>query len=185
MIVSSLLASVPGIGAYVTAKWGQLGLAHVLQLETRDAPGIRVITVAPGGVDTPIYQRAANVEGRPGKAPPPVDSAKKVASAVLSAVDGRRSRVSVGPLNPLVTFGFRFTPPPRLIGAPNPPLAPTTATTAPDSERCAMGPSFPERPPSMTGRARTRSGEHKGDPRAQAGTLPAWPPCPRPSAQSR
>ncbi|CAN5838783.1 SDR family oxidoreductase [soil metagenome] len=120
VIVSSLLASVPvpGIGAYVTAKWGQLGLAHVLQLETRDAPDIRVITVAPGGVDTPIYRRAANVEGRPGKPPPPVDSPEKVASAVLRAVDGRRSRVSVGPLNPLVLFGFRFTPPlyARLVG---------------------------------------------------------------------
>ncbi|MCU1499846.1 MAG: short-chain dehydrogenase/reductase [Acidimicrobiales bacterium] len=120
VIVTSLLASVavPGIGAYVTAKWGQAGLARVLQLETADAPDIHVATVAPGAVDTPIYQRAANVGGRPGKPPPPVDAAEKVAAAIVRAAEGHRRHISVGPLNGLVIFGARFATPlyDRLVG---------------------------------------------------------------------
>lgn len=120
VIVTSLLASVavPGIGAYVTGKWAQAGLARVLQLETAGDPGIHVATVAPGAVDTPIYQRAANVGGRPGKPPPPVDAAEKVAAAILRAADQHQRRISVGPLNGLVIFGARFVTPlyDRLVG---------------------------------------------------------------------
>lgn len=113
VIVTSLLGTVavPGIGAYVTGKWAQTGLARVLQLETTDAPDITVTTVAPGGVDTPIYLRAANVTGHPGTPPPPVDSPEKVAAAIVRAVERGSRRVSVGLVNPLVVFGFRFVTP--------------------------------------------------------------------------
>lgn len=113
VIVTSLLGSVavPGIGAYVTGKWAQVGLARTLQLETRDAPGIVISTVAPGGVNTPIYWRAANVEGPVGAPPPPVYAPERVAEAVLRAADQRRKRMSVGFLNQLVVAGFRFVTP--------------------------------------------------------------------------
>lgn len=120
VIVTSLLASitVPGLGAYTAGKWGQLGLARILRLETRDVPGVKVITVAPGAVDTPVFRRAANVEGRPGKAPPPVVSPEKVAAVILSAVEGGRRRRSVGATNLVVIAGFRFLSPvyERLVG---------------------------------------------------------------------
>jgi short-subunit dehydrogenase len=120
VIVSSLLASipVPGMGAYVTGKWGQLGLARVLQLETRDAPGLKVITIAPGAVDTPVHRRAANIEGRPGRAPPPADPPEKVARAIVSAVERGRRRRSVGRANLVAIAGFRFMRPlyDRLVG---------------------------------------------------------------------
>lgn len=119
VVITSVVASVavPGIGTYVAAKWGQMGLVRVLQLETRDDV-VDVLSVAPGSTDTPIYKRAANHEGRPGKAPPPVDSAEKVAAAVLDAVDRRRARVSVAWTNPIMVAGFRFLPPvfDRLVG---------------------------------------------------------------------
>ncbi|CAN5753370.1 SDR family oxidoreductase [soil metagenome] len=120
IIVTSLLGSVavPGIGAYVTGKWAQVGLARILRLETADAPDIHVTTVAPGAVDTPIYRRAASVEGHPGKPPPPVDAPEKVAAAIVRASEQGSRRVSVGTLNPLVVFGFRFVTPlyDRLVG---------------------------------------------------------------------
>jgi NAD(P)-dependent dehydrogenase (short-subunit alcohol dehydrogenase family) len=120
VIVTSLLGSVavPGIGAYVTGKWAQVGLSRVLQLETADAPDIRVHTVSPGAVDTPIYRRAANIEGHPGAPPPPVARPEKVAAAIVRAVDRGRGRVSVGWLNQVVVFGFRFSAPvySRLVG---------------------------------------------------------------------
>ncbi len=51
VVVSSLLASItaPTMGAYATAKWGQLGLVRTLQQETRDVPGIRIAAVSRAG----------------------------------------------------------------------------------------------------------------------------------------
>lgn len=120
VIVTSLLGSVavPGIGAYVTGKWAQVGLARVLQLETRDAPGITVHTVSPGAVDTPIYGRAANIVGYPGKPPPPVATPEHIAAAIVRSVRRGRLRRSVGPVNHVVVLGFRCAAPlySRLVG---------------------------------------------------------------------
>jgi NAD(P)-dependent dehydrogenase (short-subunit alcohol dehydrogenase family) len=112
VIVNSLLGQIaaPYMGAYVTAKWGQAGLIRVLQLETRDEPAIRVCSVSPGGVNTPIYAQAANVTGRTPRPPVPVDPPEKVAAAVLSCVDRSRPRVSVGLANPVIVLGFRLLP---------------------------------------------------------------------------
>ncbi len=112
VVVNSLLGAIaaPQMGAYVVAKWGQAGLLRVLQLETRDEPEIRVSSVSPGGVNTPIYSQAANVTGRSARPPLPVDSPEKVAAAIVSCVDRRRARVSVGPANPLIVAGFRLLP---------------------------------------------------------------------------
>jgi NAD(P)-dependent dehydrogenase (short-subunit alcohol dehydrogenase family) len=112
VVVNSLLGSVtaPLMGAYVTGKWGQLGLARVLQQETRDAPGISVSVVAPGGVDTPIYSQAASWIGRTGRPPRPVYSPQRVARIVLSTLDRPRRMVQAGLFNPLITASFRLLP---------------------------------------------------------------------------
>jgi NAD(P)-dependent dehydrogenase (short-subunit alcohol dehydrogenase family) len=129
VVVNSLLGSIatPQMGAYVVAKWGQAGLIRVLQLETRDEPRILVSSVSPGGVNTPIYSQAANVTGRSARPPLPVDSPEKVARAVLSSVDRRRARVSVGPANPLIVAGFRMLP--RIYDALVTPLLQLAALT--------------------------------------------------------
>ena len=112
VIVSSLLASVatPLMGSYIAAKWGQLGLVRVLQQEVRDAPGVSVTAVAPGGVNTPIYVQGASYMGSTGRPPPPVYSPERVARKVVGAVDRPRRLVQAGVLNPLITAGFRFLP---------------------------------------------------------------------------
>lgn len=112
VVVTSLLSSVtvPGIGAYVTGKWGQDGLVRVLQHETRDAPGVRVCTVAPGAVDTPIYRRAANLTGFLGTPPPPVDRPEKVARAIVQVTRRPRKRVQVGLANQVIIAGYRLVP---------------------------------------------------------------------------
>lgn len=110
VVVNSLLGSIvaPLMGSYATGKWGQLGLARVLQIETRDAPGIRVCTVSPGGVDTPIYYQAANYTGRP---PIAVDSPEMVARAILRCADGHGRNRTVGAAYRVVLLGFRLAPP--------------------------------------------------------------------------
>jgi NAD(P)-dependent dehydrogenase (short-subunit alcohol dehydrogenase family) len=136
VIVTSLLASVPVpyMGSYIAAKWGQLGLVRVLQLEARNTPGVEIATVAPGSVDTPIFRRAANFAGRIGRPPPPVVSPERVARAVVRSADRPRRTRSVGPANGVITLGFRLAPwlfdrlvgPLARVGALGPePVAPT------------------------------------------------------------
>lgn len=112
VIVSSLLASIaaPEMGAYVTAKWGQAGLIRTLQIETRKERDIKICSVSPGGVNTPIYTQAANVTGRAPRAPIPIDPPEKVARAIVACVDKPKKRVSVGLTNPFIIFGFRAAP---------------------------------------------------------------------------
>jgi NAD(P)-dependent dehydrogenase (short-subunit alcohol dehydrogenase family) len=112
VVVNSLLGSVatPLMGSYVAAKWGQMGLVRVLQQEVRDAPGVEVSAVQPGGVDTPIYFQAASWTGSTGRPPPPVYTPQRVARTVLSTLDRPRRVVQAGFLNPVITAGFRLFP---------------------------------------------------------------------------
>ncbi len=112
VVVNSLLGEIatPSMGAYDSAKWGQLGLARVLQLETRDARDVHVCIVSPGAVDTPIYDQAANHSGRGGFPPPPVVAPERVAGAALKCLDRPRRHVEVGPVNTITVLGFRLFP---------------------------------------------------------------------------
>ena len=112
VVVSSLLASVttPWLGAYVVAKWGQMGLVRVLQQENRDVPGIAISTVSPGGVDTPIYYKGASYLGSTGRPPPPVYTPQRVARKIVATLDRPERQVHAGFANPLYVVGFRFLP---------------------------------------------------------------------------
>jgi NAD(P)-dependent dehydrogenase (short-subunit alcohol dehydrogenase family) len=112
LVVNSVLGSIttPFIGAYVAAKWGQLGLVRVLQQETRDVPGIRISAVQPGGVDTPIYYQAASYTGSTGRPPPPVYTSQRVARKILATLDRPRRVVQAGFLNPVMKAGFTLLP---------------------------------------------------------------------------
>ena len=104
------VATVPFMGAYVTTKWQNRALAHVLQEEARETPGIHVGIVHPGAIRTPIYSLAANYAGRIGRPPPPVYSPEPVARAILDLVDGRKRMRSVSVANPLIALGFTLAP---------------------------------------------------------------------------
>jgi NAD(P)-dependent dehydrogenase (short-subunit alcohol dehydrogenase family) len=112
VVVNSLLGSVttPYIGAYIAGKWGQLGLVRVLQQETRDAPGITISAVQPGGVDTPIYYQAASYVGSTGRPPPPIYTPQRVARKILATLERPRRVVQAGFLNPLIKAGFTLLP---------------------------------------------------------------------------
>jgi short-subunit dehydrogenase len=113
-VINSLLGSVtvPRMGAYATAKWGQRALARTLQQEARDTPGVHVALVSPGAINTPIYYQAANYIGREVRPPWPVRSPEKVAEVVERIIDRPTQHVSVpiGALNPLIITGFRLLP---------------------------------------------------------------------------
>jgi NAD(P)-dependent dehydrogenase (short-subunit alcohol dehydrogenase family) len=104
------LATVPFMGSYVTTKWHNRALVHVLQEEARETPGIHVGVVHPGAIRTPIYSLAANYAGRIGRPPPPVYRPETVAAAILDLVDSRRRMRSVGAANPVIALGFHLLP---------------------------------------------------------------------------
>ncbi|MCW2525551.1 MAG: hypothetical protein JWM76_411 [Pseudonocardiales bacterium] len=112
VIVNSLLGSIvaPELGAYATAKWGQAGMIRALQIETRNQRSIKICSVSPGSVNTPIYSQAANYTGKSPRPPIPVDPPEKVARAIVGCIDKPKPRVSVGLANPVAILGFRLFP---------------------------------------------------------------------------
>lgn len=102
--------AVPWMSSYATAKWGLHGLVRTLQIEARQTPGIHISLVSPGGVDTPIYRRAATYVGRHGSPPPPVASPDRVAAAAVRCLTRPRRERGVGITNPVMVLGFRVFP---------------------------------------------------------------------------
>lgn len=118
VLFGSLLGHVtaPYLAPYVVSKWGVRALARSLQAEYDDAPAVRIGYVAPAGVATPLYERAANYLGHPMRPPPPLTPASVVARDVVDILDGRR-RVRVRPPVPrlfhlVARAGFRLLPAP-------------------------------------------------------------------------
>jgi NAD(P)-dependent dehydrogenase (short-subunit alcohol dehydrogenase family) len=114
IIVNSLLGSVsvPNMGAYSTAKWGQRAIARTLQQEVRDCKDVHVCIVSPGSINTPIYYQAANYTGSRARPPIPVLQPERAGAVIAKLADHPRQHVSipVGPGNPIVVTGFRFLP---------------------------------------------------------------------------
>lgn len=98
VFVGSLYSQVAGpyVSAYVAAKHGLLGFVRSLRQEMLGHRGIRIRIVLPASIDTPIYQRAANVTGRTPFPLPPVVRADRVARAIVRAARGRRNEIAVG-----------------------------------------------------------------------------------------
>ena len=112
VLVGSVLGHIaaPGMTAYIVSKWGVRALARQLVLENRDLAHVHVSCVSPGGVDTPIYETAANYLGLRGRPPAPVSSPEHVAAAIFRILDRPRDRRQVGPANGLMRAGFTFLP---------------------------------------------------------------------------
>jgi NAD(P)-dependent dehydrogenase (short-subunit alcohol dehydrogenase family) len=110
--VASLYGRVtsPYVSPYVTAKWGLVGFSEVLRQELRDAPGIAVVSILPGAVDTPIYRHAANYVGRQIRPLPPVVSADRVVAAVVRAIDYPQAEVVVGQTQRLGAWAHVLAP---------------------------------------------------------------------------
>lgn len=98
IIVASLYSRItsPYVSPYVTSKFGLLGLSKVLREEVRDMAAIKVCTVMPATMDTPIYQHSANFTGHNVHPLPPVADPRRVADTIVSLVERPRREVTVG-----------------------------------------------------------------------------------------
>ncbi|MFB9314545.1 SDR family NAD(P)-dependent oxidoreductase [Nocardioides plantarum] len=115
IIVGSLLGhiAVPEMTPYVVSKWGVRALARQLVIENVDKPHVHITHVAPGSVDTPIYDSALDDAGGVNAPPPPTISPERVARVVLDQLGGRGLRsgeVQTAYLNYGVMAAFKLAP---------------------------------------------------------------------------
>jgi short-subunit dehydrogenase len=100
----------PETSAYVISKWGIRGLGECLRMELAEAPDIRVCTVLPGSVDTPIFQNAANYSGRGVKPLEPMLAPETVAHAIVGLYRRPRRELFVGRTAALAAWAHRMSP---------------------------------------------------------------------------
>jgi NAD(P)-dependent dehydrogenase (short-subunit alcohol dehydrogenase family) len=110
--VSSVLGKLgsPYQSAYVASKHGIRAISDCTRQELRDAPGIRVCTVLPGPIDTPLFRHAANYAGRAVKPVKPVIDAHRVADAIVSCAARPRREAVVGASTAEVLGWLRIAP---------------------------------------------------------------------------
>lgn len=112
VLVGSLLGhvAVPGMTPYVVSKWGVRALARQLHVENLDVPGLHVVHVAPGSVDTDIYDEALDDAGAVNTPPPPVQSPESVARTIVLAIEHPRPTVQTSLVNQAMILAFSAVP---------------------------------------------------------------------------
>ena len=97
------------MGAYTTAKWGQLGLVRTLQLETRDLPRRARLRGRPRRGRHPDLLPGGHRHREHGQATTAGLLPRPGARAIVARVD-QPAASSVGTLNPVIVAGFRLFP---------------------------------------------------------------------------
>ena len=120
--VSSILGavSIPYGHAYAMSKFAVRALSGSLRQELwlGGQRGVKVCTVMPATIDTPLFQNSANYTGHKVRAMPPVYSPERVARTIVDAVRLPRREVVVGPLGHVLVQQNKLAPrlTERLIG---------------------------------------------------------------------
>lgn len=96
--------------AYNMSKFAIRGLSYSLEQELSDIKGIKICTVMPAVIDTPLFSHAANYMGREVKAPEPVIPAQEVADAILKLISKPQKEVIVGTMGRLTTMARTIAP---------------------------------------------------------------------------
>ena len=112
VIVGSLLGhiAVPEMTPYVVSKWGLRALARQLSLENLDQRNLHICHVAPGSVDTPIYDKAIDSGGTVNSPPPPTISPERAARTVVAQLYRPTRASQTAWSNHLVIAAFRGAP---------------------------------------------------------------------------
>lgn len=100
----------PFVSAYVATKFAIRGLSACLRQECVDMPEIRVCTVLPGALDTPIYRSAGNYFGRTPRAIFPVYSPETAARIVVRLAERPRPEALVGTFAYALMLAARLAP---------------------------------------------------------------------------
>ncbi len=110
--VASVLGVVPNpaIATYTMSKFAVRGLSLSLDHRATGDRRIRVCTVLPGPVDTPLWAGAANHSGHRLRAIAPATAPERVAAAIVSCARRPRREVPVGVLMRLTLLAHHVAP---------------------------------------------------------------------------
>jgi short-subunit dehydrogenase len=110
--LSSLLGVIPNpvVPTYSMSKFAVRGLTLSVHQSTWRRSPIRVCTVLPGPVDTPMFARAANRSGRAIRAIPPACSPERAAAAVIRSARRPRRQRTTGVTGALIVIGMHVVP---------------------------------------------------------------------------
>jgi len=93
--VSTAMAS-----AYTASKHAVRGFTSAVRQEFLDTP-VRFSNVMPAGIDTPLFEHAANYSGKEAQAPAPVYPPEKVARVILDMLVKPQAEIYVGAVAPV------------------------------------------------------------------------------------
>lgn len=102
----------PYFSPYVASKFAIRGFSESLreELEALDKSDIRVCTVMPATIDTPLFQHAANYTGRAIKALPPVYDVQTAVKTFVGLIEHPQREVFVGSSARLLTAMHNTAP---------------------------------------------------------------------------
>ncbi len=105
--------SSPYVSSYVASKFGIRGFSEALQQELRldpDTRAVRVCSIQPPSVDTPIFRHAARYTARAPKPVPLIIDPNLVVSAILRSVERPKLRRVVGWWGRFIELGHVVAP---------------------------------------------------------------------------
>jgi short-subunit dehydrogenase len=110
--VSSLLGVVPNplVPTYCMSKFAALGLSLSLQQSLPRRSRVKVCSVLPGPIDTPLFRRAANHSGHEVRAISPATSPERAAAVIVACARRPRRQVTTGLSGRLILLGCRVVP---------------------------------------------------------------------------
>lgn len=107
------MVSSPYVSSYVVSKFGirafSESLREAMRLE-KATRNIRVCTILPQSVDTPIFRKAGNYTGHQTRPVPPVIAPKRVVRAIVRSVDHPRRQRTVGNWGRFLELGHALAP---------------------------------------------------------------------------
>ena len=103
------MAAAPYVSAYCASKFAIRAISQSLRAEFRKTP-VRICTVLPATIDTPLYRHAANFAGKQVLPVKPVYTPELVARAIVSTLEHPKDEVYVGAASRLVSLCMQLFP---------------------------------------------------------------------------
>lgn len=109
--VSSIfgIAAGPYVSSYCASKYAIRALSQSLRAEFAGSP-IKICTILPATIDTPLYRHCANFVGRKILPVKPIYKAEVAANAIVSAAQKPKDEIFVGMGSHLVNLSLRLFP---------------------------------------------------------------------------
>lgn len=110
--VNSVLGKLaqPYASSYVASKFAGRGFSESLREELLDCPGIRICSIFPAPVDTPIYSNAANFTGRKVRPIWPLYRAATVAEQIVALVRHPKRELFAGRIGRVMSLVHSLSP---------------------------------------------------------------------------